>query len=64
MRFVEKVVSALAGVVLLAVAIGCVHPLDDPDENGGVKTSLALSLKNVGVDDPQTKMTAAITQSA
>ena len=64
MRFVEKVVSALARVVLLAVAIGCVHPLDDPDGNGGVKTSLALSLKNVGVDDPQTKMTAAITQSA
>ena len=48
--------------LLLALAAGCVHPMDEtPDP--GVTTSLSLSFKNIASGSPETKMISSVTQS-
>ena len=50
------------GVLMLSVA-GCAQPLDETVGLQDVSTSLALSLKYAGSDNPSTKMTGAVTQT-
>ena len=61
-RCLQTVAGICSCVLLLSVA-GCAEPLEETTGSQGISTSLALSLKNAGSGNPDTKMTGAVIQT-